>query len=347
MYDLFFIDQKTPGSDFRWKEIKNKFPHAQKRESVQQAMADTFTKFAWIIDDDCDIFYDFDYNVPAWDTEYIHRFLQDNESRLGVYLIPKGTIITNREWQYQFFTGKTKDIDINATSSIPSDIVFISYNESFADINYEKLLKQYPNARRVHGVKGIHQAHIEAAKLVNTPMFWVIDADAELLESFSLDYYVPKHDRDVVHVWRSRNPINGLEYGYGGVKLLPTELTLEVDINSADMTTSISKKFKAMDSVSNITAFNTDPFSTWRSAFRECVKLASRKLHGQVSKESEERLEVWCTVGIDRPFGNYAIDGANTGKLFGQKWQDNPVELAKINDFQWLEDQFNARRIED
>ena len=27
--------------------------------------------------------------------------------------------------------------------------------------------------------------------------------------------------------------------------------------------------------VSNITAFNTDPFNTWRSAFRECTKLAS------------------------------------------------------------------------
>jgi len=127
------------------------------------------------------------------------------------------------------------------------------------------------------------------------------------------------------------------------VKLLPTKLTLEVDVNSPDMTTSISKKFKAMDQVSNITAFNTDSYSTWRSAFRECVKLASKKLHGQISKESEERLDIWCTKGEDKPFGEYALDGATIGKWFGLKWQNAPSELAKINDYDWLKEHFNAR----
>ncbi len=346
MYDMFFIDQGTPGALDRWHQLKNKFPHAQKRTSVQAALSDTFTKFAWIIDDDCLIDYKFDYLIPEWDNQYIHRFLQDREKYLGVYLIPKKTQITNREWQYQFFTGMTKDLDINATYSIPSDVVFISYNESFADINYKKLLQRYPQSKRIHGVKGIHQAHIEAAKLVNTPMFWAIDADADLEDSFQVNYYVPKHDRDVVHVWRSKNPINDLEYGYGGVKLLPTKLTLEVDITSPDMTTSISKKFKAMPEISNITAFNTDPFNTWRSAFRECVKLASKKIHGQISQESEERLSIWCTKGLEKEFGKYALDGANCGKSFGLKWQEDPIELAKINDFEWLKEYFDARCIE-
>ena len=40
------------------------------------------------------------------------------------------------------------------------DIVFISYQEPNADENYNKLLKRFPLAKRVHGVKGIHQAHI-------------------------------------------------------------------------------------------------------------------------------------------------------------------------------------------
>ena len=30
-------------------------------------------------------------------------------------------------------------------------------------------------------------------------------------------------------VWRSKNPVNELVYGYGGVKLLPTKLTLDMD----------------------------------------------------------------------------------------------------------------------
>ena len=41
------------------------------------------------------------------------------------------------------------------------------------DKNFVRLVKAYPQAKRVDKVKGIHQAHIEAAKLVNTEMFWV------------------------------------------------------------------------------------------------------------------------------------------------------------------------------
>lgn len=44
------------------------------------------------------------------------------------------------------------------------DIVFISYNEPTADANYAALKERFPIAKRVHGVKGIHQAHIKAAK---------------------------------------------------------------------------------------------------------------------------------------------------------------------------------------
>ena len=50
------------------------------------------------------------------------------------------------------------------------DMVFISYQEPNADENWDKLKSRFPLARRVHGVKGIHQAHIEAAKKSHTHM---------------------------------------------------------------------------------------------------------------------------------------------------------------------------------
>ena len=67
------------------------------------------------------------------------------------------------------------------------DAVFISYNEPDADERYKRLLERYPNTKRIHGVKGIHQAHIAAAKKCSTKMFWVIDGDADLLPEFNLD----------------------------------------------------------------------------------------------------------------------------------------------------------------
>ena len=58
------------------------------------------------------------------------------------------------------------------------DIVFISYKEPNADDNWEALKSRFPNAKRIHGVKGIHQAHIAAANKCFTKMFWIVDGDA-------------------------------------------------------------------------------------------------------------------------------------------------------------------------
>ena len=223
------------------------------------------------------------------------------------------------------------------------DAVFISYNEPDADERYKRLLERYPNTKRIHGVKGIHQAHIAAAKKCSTKMFWVIDGDADLLTEFSLDHKVNEYDLDCVHVWRSRNPINNLIYGYGGVKLLPRRLTMNVDISSTDMTTSISDRFKAMPFVSNVTSFNTDEFSTWKSAFRECAKLSSKTINRQEEGETNERLKIWTTRANGR-FCEFAIRGANAGMEFGLS---RGSDLRLINDFDWLQERFHMDEMND
>jgi hypothetical protein len=221
------------------------------------------------------------------------------------------------------------------------DIVFISYQETNADTNWTRLKSRFPMAKRVHGIKGIHNAHIIAAKKCFTDMVWVVDGDAEILESFAFDYKADKRGLETVHVWRSLNPVNYLEYGNGGVKLLPRQLTINMDTSKPDMTTSISRHFKAMPTISNVTAFNTDEFNTWKSAFRECVKLSSKVIDRQKEEETNTRLRTWCTAGQDKQFGKYAIAGAKAGAKYGMMHKDNVDALKMINDFSWLEEQFN------
>lgn len=223
------------------------------------------------------------------------------------------------------------------------DIVFVSYNEPTAETNWQILIDRFPMAKRVHGVKGIHQAHIEAAKKSFTKMVWIVDGDAEIMNDFTFDYQVDKWNLETVHVYRSTNPINNLIYGYGGVKLFPRHLTLAMDVNKPDMTTSISTNFKAMPQISNITTFNSTPFNTWKSAFRECCKLSSKVIDRQQDEETNKRLDVWCTVGHDQPFGEYAIQGARAGKQYGELNKNNRENLFKINDFEWLKEQFDAQ----
>lgn len=232
----------------------------------------------------------------------------------------------------------SKSIKENVASRY--DIVFISYDEPNAEENWQSLKARYPRAQRVHGVKGIHQAHIEAAKLCNTPMIWIVDGDAKVEPEFKFTYKVPDAELDFVHVWRSKNPVNDLVYGYGGIKLLPRELTLHMDTDTSDMTTSISDKFKPMPLVSNITSFNTDPFNTWKSAFRECVKLSSRSIDRQHDEETEYRLTQWQYEGANRRYGTYAQMGAKQGQEYGEENANDISALKKINDFDWLMERF-------
>ena len=298
------------------------------------------TDFFYVIPNDVDIDWNFNYHIPYYERDNIHVF-KNGKYNDGVFLIHKDKPLAQREFDYRFFVNK-KEVDITVSTPKPYDIVFISYNEPNADDNYNRLIERFPRAKRVHGIKGIHQAHIEAAKLCTTNMFFVVDGDAQVLEDFAFEHQVPKWQRDQVFVWRSRNPINDLEYGYGGVKLFPVKETINMDVTKTDMTTSISPKFNAMESVSNITAFNTDAFSTWKSAFRECCKLSSKTIRGQVDNETEERLRQWCEMGSDSLYGKYAIHGARSGRVWGNDNRNSPDCLNLINDFDWLKEQFDA-----
>lgn len=260
------------------------------------------------------------------------------------YVDPKLT--NNNVWA---FKGKLKDYKVLGTKDMgyvsiaksgQLDVIFISYNEPNAEKNWLRVLEKSPKAFRVNGIKGIVNAHKCAAELATTDMFYVVDGDAYLTDEWTFEYQPSIFDRDCVHVWRSRNPINGLEYGYGGVKLLPKQLTLDVDPSCVDMTTSISNRFKPMTKISNITAFNTDEFNTFRSAFRECTKLSSNILKRQLARESSKRLDVWCTAGAESPFGEWAIKGAVAGRAFGIKNIGNQDQLSLINNTDWLKEEF-------
>ena len=158
------------------------------------------------------------------------------------------------------------------------EIIFLSNNEPYSDNHWNKLKSRFPTAIRINGIQGIHEAHQEAARRAMTSNFWVVDADAVIVDEFNFDYEISEYDTNFVHIWHSRNPVNDLEYGYGGVKLFPKSAVLNSKKNSIDFTTSLEIGVKIIPEVANITAFNHNEFSTWRSAFRECVKLLSSKI---------------------------------------------------------------------
>ena len=218
------------------------------------------------------------------------------------------------------------------------DVIFISNYEPNAENNWSRLLEKAAHAQRVSGVKGILAAHRAAAAKATTDMFYVVDGDAYIVDDFNFDY--DPENKDAVHVFNSINPVNGLVYGYGGVKLFPRTLLLNANNAESDVTTSVAENFVTVRTVSNVTEFNTDPFSAWRSAFRECAKLAAGQIKNQVPQETKLRLDTWLTVGKESTFGSYVLAGARAGYEFGSENKLNKLELAKINDYEWLREQY-------
>jgi hypothetical protein len=169
-------------------------------------------------------------------------------------------------------------------------------------------------------------------------MFWVVDADADITDTFNFEYVPDVYDQEVVHVWASQNPVTGQEYGYGGVKLFNREQVLDATSWGLDFTTGLSTRFKAMPEVSCVTRFNTDAYSTWRSAFRECVKLALKD-----DAESVDRLDGWLHPVPDAFFRHDAKRGAEEGRAYALANRNDVEALARINDYEWLRNRYNQQ----
>lgn len=162
------------------------------------------------------------------------------------------------------------------------DVFFISLGEEGSEANWQRLLSFVPNAKRVDNVKGIYEVHKACAQLSTTKNFYVVDADAWVLDGFkfhwepdakALHWDVP--ETECVIVWPSQNPVNGLEYGYGGIKMFPREPFLENKPWNIDLSTTIGRATISKEQVGCETRFNATPESAWIGAFRECAKLAS------------------------------------------------------------------------
>jgi len=219
-----------------------------------------------------------------------------------------------------------------ATAMIPYDIVLITYKQPDVDRLLDRLP---PGTKLVSDVDGIFNAHQKASELVNTKMFWVVDGDAEVVDDFVFDYIPDVYDQTVTHVWNSVNPVTGDTYGYGGVKLFNTQTVRDATSWGIDFTTGLSSRFKVMGDVACVTRFNTDAYSTWRSAFRECVKLSISN-----DPDAQQRLSAWLNPVSDAHFAQQAKLGAEQGVAHAKANSNNSEQLNRINDYEWLQTQW-------
>jgi hypothetical protein len=94
---------------------------------------------------------------------------------------------------------------------------------------------------------------------------------------------------------------------------------------------------EVVEIVSGTANFNTDEWSTWRTSFREALKL--RANNDEISKN---RLEFWLTVGSGK-FSQYSIDGAADAVDYYESVNGDFEKLKLSYDWPWLNQMFNKK----
>ena len=215
------------------------------------------------------------------------------------------------------------------------DVIFISNGEPMAEDNWDNLKSICPRAKHSKGVTGREAAYKTAAKLSGTPWFFAVFAKTEVLPTFDFSFqpdYLqePKH-----YIFHSRNPLNGLEYGAMNINLYNKQLVLDT-VPGIDFT--LSAAHAVVPICASIGRFNTDPWITWRSAFREVLKLRQEVEQG-AGVEIQHRLNVWMTVA-EGENAEYCLRGAWDADSYYTKVQGNTDKLQLSFDWAWLQDYY-------
>jgi hypothetical protein len=256
----------------------------------------------------------------------------------SVSLVPRDikTHLTSQIYDYPYIYKQKNTI----LDDKDLDIIYISNGEPEAEHWYNHLVKTCARpVKRILNINGRSEAYKAAAHASKTEWFFAVFAKLEVVDSFDWawqpDYLQePKH-----YIFYSRNPVNGLEYGHMGVIAYNKQLVLDTDSPGLDFT--LSKAHAVIPKVSAIAHYNTTPELTWRTAFREVLKL-SDDVAKTGSVESTYRLDTWLTVA-DGDHAEFSLLGAADAVDYYNKVNGDYTELMRSFEWAWLREYYSSR----
>ena len=251
-------------------------------------------------------------------------------------IVPKEArkYIKNELYDYPYIMSNDR-----LAKSNPMDIVFFSNGEACAESNYEHLLKlteKLPNkVVRIDGINGRVKSQHAAAESSATPWYFLVNAKLKVDSKFDFNWQpdrlqIPKH-----YIFHATNPVNGLVYGHQAIVANNKKLTLENFGTGLDFTMDSEHEVVAINS--GIGMYNSSEWDTWRTAFRECIKLKSSR-----TMENKERLDVWLNVSTGE-FSEYSIQGAKDAVEYYYEVEGEFEKLRLSYDWPWLRTYYETK----
>jgi hypothetical protein len=275
-----------------------------------------------------------DFDVPLWNKCAFYTFTDAG----NISIVPRNvqSHLVSQIYDYPYII---KQKPAYLTSKL-LDIIYISNGEPESELWFKHLQSVCGGrAKRVENVTGRALAYKAAAELSDTPWFFAVFAKLEVLPEFDWTWQPdwlqePKH-----YIFHSRNPVNGLEYGHMGVIAYNKRLVLTTEDWGLDFT--LSRAHAVVPRVSAVAHYNTTPELTWRTAFREVIKLKD-DIEKTGSIESGYRMDTWLTMG-DGDYAEFSILGAKDAVDYYDKVNGDYTELMRSFEWAWLKDYYANR----
>ena len=234
------------------------------------------------------------------------------------------------------------------------EVFYVCFDEPNRAENWKEILEIIPRAKKVEGVVGFDNALKACASQSKTDYFFLIDGDNKLVpERFSNTVEIPEIKDHWVLSWSSYNPVNGLSYGNGGLKLWPKHVALNINTHenaeSEDDQTDYCfiADYYLVDDFVTETVINVTPVQAFRAGFREGVKmslswgkqvkLTDQNFDQALARQNRLRLKAWCELGNDSINGCWAILGARLGLM---KNAIENFDYSAINSYEWIDKYF-------
>jgi hypothetical protein len=221
------------------------------------------------------------------------------------------------------------------------DAVLLSYDEPMANSLHARLQRTLGGTvKRLHGVHGMRRAYRLCAEVVDREQFFLADGDFAIDNGFDATGVEPLEEGVSMRVWQAVNPVNGLSYGYGGLKLIRRSALREMG-EAVDVLAALPGRIEFASHIAGITRFNQSPFHAWKAGFRECAMLARGSEYGMADGDARKRIEAW-TDSHEGEFAGYAAAGAREGVAFAHEAIGGAKRFDHLNDPEWLRERFSV-----
>lgn len=271
-------------------------------------------------------------------SNYIHDLIKSDN--ISVHLFSSEAIIPRAA--VTFFYDKITDYDHVIEHKFeetvtPLDVIFFSNGEACADANYEHLLSlNLPNrVVRIDRVKGRVASQHAAANASNTPWYFLVNAKLKVRDDFDFNWQPNIYKSRRHYIFRATNPVNGLVYGHQAIVANNKKLTLNTVVRGLDFT--MDSPTEVVDINSGTSMYNSSPYDTWRTAFREMIKLCCN-----TDQDSIDRSSAWLNKG-DGDFGEYSKMGARDAVNYYNNVDGNMEKLMLSYDWEWLHNLFTNK----